>query len=206
MSFRWTSGQSFVEIAAGQCRAIDLKYQQASGWMPLRQAICEYTKAFRGVRCDPEQVFITAGTQQAIELTIRMLVDPGDAVLFEDPGYWRARAALLANGATLIPLPVDANGASIQACDSAAARHARLIYVTPSHQFPMGVTMSIERRIELLDWAQCHNAAIIEDDYDSVYSYSQPPIPSLQGLDSGQRHSTWAVSANCSSRRSASDT
>ena len=163
-----------------------LKYQSASGWMPLRVAICEYTKTFRGVRCNPEQVFITAGTQQAIELTIRLILDPGDSVLFEDPGYWRARAAFQSNGVNLIPLPVDANGASIKSCN-ATAGNAKAVYVTPSHQFPMGVTMSIERRIELLDWAQQHNAAIIEDDYDSVYSYSQPPIPSLQGLDRNQR-------------------
>ena len=166
--------------------SVDLKHQEAAGWMPLRRAISEFTKAFRGVRCEPGQIFITAGTQQAIDITARMLLDTGDAVLVEDPGYWRAKAAFQANGATLKPLPVDANGASVRACGSAAKR-AKMIYVTPSHQMPTGVTMSIDRRIELLDWAQEQNATIIEDDYDSVYSYAQPPIPSLQGLDGFQR-------------------
>ncbi len=116
-----------------------LKCQPASGWMPLRVAICEYTKTFRGARCTPEQVFSTAGTQQVIELTTRLILDPGDSVLFEDPGYWRARAAFLSNGA------------SIKSCGLIAGV-AKAIYVTPSHQFPLGVTMSIEGRIELLDW------------------------------------------------------
>ncbi|MCB1096638.1 MAG: PLP-dependent aminotransferase family protein [Verrucomicrobiae bacterium] len=179
----------WTKICRDRGRAISifgLTYQQASGWMPLRQAICEFTKLFRGIKCHPEQVFVTAGIQQAIDLTSRLLLDTGDTVLFEDPGYWRAREALKANGAALLPLPVDANGASIRSCGP-PAESAKLIYITPSHQFPLGVTMSIERRIELLDWARRHDTAVIEDDYDSVYSYSQPPIPSLQGLDSSQR-------------------
>lgn len=126
---------------------------------------------------------ITAGAQQAIDVATRLLLNPGDRVLFEDPGYRRARAAITATGARIIPIPIDANGAVV----SSRTGNARMVYVTPSHQFPMGVTMSIERRMELLAWADKYTATIIEDDYDSVYHYAHHPIPSLQGLDNSQR-------------------
>lgn len=163
--------------------ASDLAYGEFVGYGPLRKAICEYAKTFRGVRCQPEQVMITAGAQQAVDVAARMILDSGDRVLFEDPGYRRARASIAATGASIIPIPIDANGATV----SLRTGSAQMIYVTPSHQFPMGVTMSIERRMELLAWAHKHNATIIEDDYDSAYHYAHHPIPSLQGLDNAQR-------------------
>ena len=161
----------------------DLAYGEFAGYVPLREAICEYTQALRGVRCQADQVIITAGAQQAIDVAARLLLNPGDRALFEDPGYRRARASIAATGARIIPVAIDANGAAV----SLRTGEARLVYVTPSHQFPMGVTMSIERRMELLAWAHKYSATIIEDDYDSLYHYAHHPIPSLQGLDNSQR-------------------
>ena len=129
---------------------------------------------------------IVAGTQQAIDVVSKLLLDPGDEVLFEDPGYRSARAAIAANGGKIVPMPVDENGADIE-FGIKHSPHAKMIYVTPSHQFPVGVTMSIERRMELINWAQRKRSMIIEDDYDSEYRYAQHPIPSLQGLDLAER-------------------
>ena len=166
--------------------ASDLSYGPAAGLDALRESVAEYVQAFRGVRCDASQVMIVSGTQQAVDICARLLLDPGDQVLFEDPGYRTARAALAAAGAQIMPMPVDTQGAIV----SEGARlspHARLAYVTPSHQFPLGVTLSIERRMELIHWAHKNQGMIIEDDYDSEYRYAHRPIPSLQGLDSGER-------------------
>lgn len=159
-----------------------LTYGDACGYWPLRQAIAEYLGAARGVRCTADQVLITAGSQHALDLVAQVLLDPGDPVWIEDPGYRGARAAFLGVGARLLPIPVDAEGLCV---DIGAAQQpaARLIYVTPSHQYPTGTTMSIARRLALLDWAQQHNAWILEDDYDSEYRYRGRPLAALQGLD-----------------------
>jgi len=164
----------------------DLSYGHSAGYLPLRKSIAEYVRAFRGVRCTQDQVMIVSGTQQAIDVSSRLLVDPGDKVLFENPGYPTARAALLAAGAKVVPMPVDKTGARV---DDGIGRapDARMVYVTPSHQYPLGVTLPIERRMELINWAQQNNSLIIEDDYDSEYRYAQKPIPSLQGLDQAER-------------------
>lgn len=129
---------------------------------------------------------IVGGTQQAIEVASKLLLDPGDEVLFEDPGYRTARAAIAANGGKIVPMPVDEHGADVESGFKRSPQ-AKMIYVTPSHQFPMGVTMPIERRMELANWARRNRSIIIEDDYDSEYRYAQHPIPSLQGLDVAER-------------------
>lgn len=152
------------------------------GYLPLRRAIAEYVGASRGVRCSPEQVFITAGAQPAISLIGRVLLDPADSAWVEDPGYTAGQVALGAAGAQLVYVPVDAEGLLVSA-GRAAAPHARLAYVTPANQFPLGMTMSAARRLELLDWAAASNAWIVEDDYDGEYRYVSRPAASLQSVD-----------------------
>lgn len=163
-----------------------LTYGDACGYWPLRQAIAEYLGAARGVRCTAEQVLITAGSQHALDLIAQVLLDPGDPVWIEDPGYRGARAALLGVGVHLMPIPVDAEGLCVE-IGAAQQPTARLIYVTPSHQYPTGATMSVTRRLALLTWARQHNAWILEDDYDSEYRYRGRPLAALQGLDQADR-------------------
>ena len=154
----------------------------AKGYLPLRKAIAEYTGAARGVRCDAAQVIVTSGAQQGLDLICRMLLDPGDAVWMEDPGYPGAKFAMRAAGARITPVPVDREGVVV----SEARRlepNARLAYVTPANQFPLGVVLSHQRRCELLEWAACANAWIVEDEYDAEYRYAGKPLPSLQSLD-----------------------
>lgn len=158
-----------------------LTYGDAAGYWPLRQAIANYVGAARGVNCTVDQVLITAGSQHALDLIAQVLLDPGDPVWVEDPGYRGARAALLGMGAHLIPVPLDDEGLSVEAAIRAQP-HARMVYVTPSHQYPTGVTMSVARRLALIEWAQETNAWILEDDYDSEYRYHGRPLAALQGL------------------------
>ncbi|HTS36879.1 MAG TPA: PLP-dependent aminotransferase family protein [Candidatus Solibacter sp.] len=162
-----------------------LYYGGPMGSRRLREEIATYLRASRGVRCEAEQIMIVSGSQQALDICARVLLNRGDSVWMEEPGYRFARSVLILNGCRLIPVPVDAEGLSvsqgIQAC-----RKARAAIVTPSHQYPLGVTMSAARRMQLLDWARNSSAWIIEDDYDSEFRYDSMPIVSLQGLD---RHS-----------------
>ncbi|HVR40231.1 MAG TPA: PLP-dependent aminotransferase family protein [Thermoanaerobaculia bacterium] len=163
-----------------------LDYGEPQGALELRNAIADYARATRGVACEADQVFIVSCTQQAMDLVARMLLDPGDAVWFEDPGYSGARSALRAAGAQLVPVPVDDEGIDVAEGKRRAPR-ARLAYVTPSHQFPLGTTMSLQRRTELLAWARRANAFVIEDDYDSEFQYVHRPLPALQGMDANGR-------------------
>jgi GntR family transcriptional regulator/MocR family aminotransferase len=163
-----------------------LDYHAHAGYPPLRAAIAAYVGVARGVQCSAEQVFITNGAQDALSLAALVLLNPGDAVWMEDPGYRGARAALLSAGAQLVPVPIDADGLDV-ADGMRTNAAARLAYVTPSHQYPTGVTMSLTRRLALLDWAQRQAAWIIEDDYDSEFRYRGRPLSALQGLDGGQR-------------------
>ncbi len=156
------------------------------GWRPLRQAIAAYLGAARAVTCAPEQVIIVSGAQQALDLTARVLIDPDDTVWTENPGYPGLRGALIAGGARLIPVPVDAEGLSVAAGRELAPR-ARMACVSPSHQYPLGVTMSLARRLELLEWARSADAFVLEDDYDSEYRYTGRPLAALQGLDADGR-------------------
>jgi GntR family transcriptional regulator/MocR family aminotransferase len=159
-----------------------LTYGDPAGYRPLRRAIAEYLRAARGVNCSAEQVIVTAGSQQALDLAARLLLDPGDAAWVEDPGYLGARGALRAAGVRSIPVPVDSGGLSVVEGEKRAPE-ARLACVTPSHQYPLGMTMPLSRRTSLLAWARRHRAWIVEDDYDSEFRYSGRPLQALQGLD-----------------------
>jgi GntR family transcriptional regulator / MocR family aminotransferase len=150
------------------------------GYRPLREAVAAYVGAARGVTCDADRVMIVAGVQDGLDLAARLLIDPGRAVCMEEPGYGGARMVFAAAGARVIGLPVDDDGIAI---DRAVLRRARLIYVTPAHQFPLGVAMSLPRRLALLDAIRGSPALVFEDDYDSEYRYSGRPLPALHGLD-----------------------
>ena len=163
-----------------------LGYGDAAGDPRLRAAIAAHVAASRGVRCAPERVVVVAGAQAALDLCARLLLDPGDSAWIEEPGYAGARAALLGAGARVEPVPVDAEGLDV-AAGEARSPSARLAYVTPSCQFPLGATLSLERRLLLLDWAERAGAFVIEDDYDSEYRYRGRPIAAVQGIDAGGR-------------------
>ncbi|HEX6468942.1 MAG TPA: PLP-dependent aminotransferase family protein [Streptosporangiaceae bacterium] len=163
-----------------------LRYQHPAGYGPLREAIAAYVGMARGVRCTPEQVLVVSGAQAGLSLVARLLLDPGDPAWVEDPGYYGARGAIVAAGGVPSPAPVDADGLDVDAARRRAPL-ARLAYVTPSHQFPLGVTMSLPRRLALLEWARTADAYVVEDDYDSEYRYVGKPLPSLQGLDADGR-------------------
>lgn len=163
-----------------------LDYQETVGYRPLREAIAAHIAVTRGVRCLADQVIITTGTQASLDLLGRILVSPGDAVWMEDPGYPGARAVLEGVGAHVAFVPVNVQGLDV-AAGKALAPRARLAYVTPSHQFPLGVTMKLEQRLALLRWACEAEAWILEDDYDSEYRFSAHPVEALQGLDRANR-------------------
>ncbi|HEX8888951.1 MAG TPA: PLP-dependent aminotransferase family protein [Pyrinomonadaceae bacterium] len=163
-----------------------LGYGEPQGHAPLRLAIASYLGVARAVQCTPEQVIIVDGAQMAFDLIARVLLDPGDTAWMEEPGYPGARAALIASGARLVYVPVDKEGLDI-AAGARLDANARLIYVTPSHQFPLGMTMSLPRRLALLEWASRAGAWVMEDDFDSEYRYEGRPIASLQGLDNDGR-------------------
>jgi GntR family transcriptional regulator / MocR family aminotransferase len=148
------------------------------GYFPLRTAVADYLNTSRGTQCKPEQVMIVSGTQEALDLVGRLILDPGDPVCLEDPGYPGAAMAFEALGAKILPVPVDGEGMELP-----RVRKAKLVYVTPGHQFPVGTTMSLARRLQLLEWARRSRALIFEDDYDSEFRYAGRPIPALQGLD-----------------------
>jgi GntR family transcriptional regulator/MocR family aminotransferase len=138
------------------------------------------------VHCDPDQVMIVAGSQQALEITTRVLLDDRSPAWVEEPGYWLTRQVLTAAGCRLVPVPVDSEGLDV-AWGVKECRKARAAFVAPSHQYPLGATMSASRRLQLLDWAQSSGSWVIEDDYDSEYRYGNMPIASLQGLDHNSR-------------------
>lgn len=167
-------------------RVSALHFSNPMGSPEFREAIATYLRTARAVNCDPEQIMVVSGSQQALEISASVLLDPGNPVWIEEPGYRLARHVLLLAGARLVPVPVDEEGMNV-AAGLERCRHARCAYVTPSHQFPLGVTMSASRRLQLLDWAQKYGSWIIEDDYDSEYRYQDLPISSLQGLDRNSR-------------------
>jgi GntR family transcriptional regulator/MocR family aminotransferase len=175
----------WAQVAARRLRRAStqlLAGGEALGYRPLRQAVAEYLNTSRGVKCSAEQVLIISGVQEALERAARLLLDPGDPVWVEEPGYPGAWIVFRAAGARVCPVPVDAEGLDLDA-GKRRWKRAKLAYVTPAHQFPLGVTMSLRRRLELLDWARRTHTLIFEDDYDSEYRYSGRPIPALQGLD-----------------------
>lgn len=153
---------------------------EAQGYLPLRKAVAEYAHTSRGVNCSAEQVMIVSGIQEGLDLTARLLLNPGDKVLMEDPGYQGAYAVLHAVGARVVPARLDAEGAAPKESD---LRRCRLLFVTPGHQYPMGMTMSLQRRLQLLAWAKKYETVIFEDDYDSEFRFAGRPLPAMQGLD-----------------------
>jgi GntR family transcriptional regulator/MocR family aminotransferase len=163
-----------------------LYYGETMGHLPLREAIAAYLGVFRAVRCEASQVLVTTGSQQGLQLAAQVLLDPGERVWMEEPGYPGAQLALHAAGARLVPVPVDQEGLDV-AEGIRRGRAARAAYITPSHQFPLGVTLSAARRMQLLNWAANSGTWIIEDDYDSEYRFGGRPIASLQGLDTEGR-------------------
>ena len=164
----------------------ELDYGSPAGLRALREAIAEHVRAARGAQCDASQVFVVAGAQQGLDLLARVLLDPGDRMWMEDPGYPAARYAFLAAGARLVSVPVDEEGLDV-AAGARRAGDARLVFVSPSHQFPSGVPLSLARRLALLRWAAGAGAWIVEDDYDSEFRYGARPLPCLQGLDADGR-------------------
>jgi GntR family transcriptional regulator/MocR family aminotransferase len=163
-----------------------MAYGDAMGYLPFREAVAEYLGTVRGVRCESSQILVTTGSQQALQISAQVLLDPKDRVCMEEPGYPGARQAFITAGAHLIPVSVDDEGINVAEL-LRRGRDARAVYVTPSHQYPMGMTMSATRRMLLLNWAARSGAWIIEDDYDSEYRFGSRPIASLQGLDTDGR-------------------
>jgi len=157
----------------------ELDYGPASGNVALQEAICTHLRRSRAVVCDPSQVLVVNGSQQALDLIARVLIERGDRVAIEDPGYQGTREALLAAGARLLPITVDRDGLN----PARLPRSARLAFVTPSHQFPTGAILPLARRLGLLEWAKRSNAVVVEDDYDGEFRYEGQPLESLQGLD-----------------------
>jgi GntR family transcriptional regulator/MocR family aminotransferase len=168
-----------------EARADLLDYGQSGGYLPLRQAITDYLRISRSVKVSVEQVLITGGTQQSLDLCAQLLADVGDTAWVENPCYWGARRAFQARELKLHPVTVDGDGMALEPADLATA--PRLIYVTPSHQYPTGAVMSLARRRELLEVAVQKQAWILEDDYDSEFRYTGRPLAALQGLDTDER-------------------
>lgn len=167
-------------------RPREMYYGTAVGLLELREAVAEYLRTSRAVRCEAEQIMITSGSQQALEIAARVLLDPGSAVWIEEPGHDEARAPLHRAGARLVPVPVDREGLVVEAGIAVEPR-ARAVYLTPSHQYPLGATMTAARRLQVLAWAESSGAWILEDDYDSEFRYGSQPIAALQGLDRDSR-------------------
>ena len=157
-------------------------FDKAAGYFPLREEIADYLGRSRAVNCTPERVIIINGSQQALDLLARLLLNPGDWIAVEEPGYLGARCCFMSQLAKIQPIAVSSLGLDVEAL-SKCERDFKLVYVTPSHQFPTGVTMSLSQRIALLQWAEKTNTLIIEDDYDSEYRYESQPIPTLQGMN-----------------------
>lgn len=166
--------------------AAEVRAGDPMGYHPLREFLADYLGKLRALNCTAEQVMITSGAQHALDLVARILLDPEEPVWIEDPSYRGARAALAAAGTKQVPVPVDAEGFDVRRA-SDIEPDARAAVVTPSHQFPLGVTMSLARRMQLLDWAQSEDRWIVEDDYDSEFRYHGRPIPALHGLDNSGR-------------------
>ena len=163
-----------------------LEYGDPMGHRPFREVLAAYLGTIRAVRCQADQIMVVSGSQQALELSARVLLEPRSAVWLEEPGYSGARDVLVMAGADIVPVPVDDEGLDVARGQRLSPR-ARAAYVTPSHQYPLGATLSAARRLALLDWARRSGAWILEDDYDSEYRYESQPVAALQGLDRDAR-------------------
>jgi GntR family transcriptional regulator/MocR family aminotransferase len=184
--FPWVQWRRLTARRLRQASIGFLSYGPPEGYEPLRMAIAQYLHRSRGFMCDPAHMIIVGGAQQAFDLTARVLVDPGDTIVIEDPQYPGARQVFVAAGARLVPIAVDGNGLDPTRLE-ARAGEARLAYVTPSHQFPTGAVLPLERRLALLDWAEKTGAWVVEDDYDSEYRFRGHPIAAIKSLDRAGR-------------------
>ena len=177
-------------LTGKHCRARQrglLDYADGSqGYAPLRAALAGYLRQARAVVCDADRVVIVNGAQQALDLIAKLLIDRGDRVAVENPGYLAARRVFAAQGAELLPVPVDDSGLVVDSLVRSSRRAVKLAYVTPSHQYPTGAIMPLSRRLELLAWAGKTGAVIVEDDYDSEFRFGARPVPALQGLPGGE--------------------
>lgn len=181
--------QIWKSLVTRQARRIDaksFKYGDHMGLSDLREAIATHIRPTRAVRCEAQQIMIVSGSQSGLDITTRALLDAGSRVWVEEPGYTLASAVFAGHGCRTVPVHVDAEGLDVSV-GLRKCRHARAALVTPSHQFPLGVTMAASRRLQLLDWAQSTGSWIIEDDYDSEFCYEALPVHSLQGLDRNAR-------------------
>jgi GntR family transcriptional regulator / MocR family aminotransferase len=173
----------WAQIAARRWRRVSTNLLlgcEPMGYRPLREAVADYLNTSRAVRCSPEQIAIVSGVQEALDLVARLFLNPGDRVCMENPGYVGAAIVFQSVGAKISAMGLDNEGMELRA---PGLRGARLAYVTPGHQFPLGIRMSLPRRLQLLEWARKSGALLFEDDYDSEYRYSGRPVPALQGLD-----------------------
>jgi GntR family transcriptional regulator/MocR family aminotransferase len=184
--FPRTAWSRLVARHARQLSIELMAYGEAGGYLPLRSAVAAYLRAARGVSCEPAQVLIVAGSQMALRLCAAVLLKPGDVVAVENPGYPGAWSALTATGAMIRGVPVDDGGMVVRALGRKTHRD-RLVYVTPSHQYPLGMAMAASRRLELVEWARRHDGWIVEDDYDSEYRFTSRPLGALQGMDGAGR-------------------
>ena len=184
--FPFAAWSELVSRHARRVCANSMNYSGPGGRKEFRETIAAYLRTSRGVRCEASQILVVNGSQQALDLSARVLLDPGSPVWVEDPGYEWLRHNLQLAGAKLIPVPVDEAGLQVAAGIRLCLK-ARAAYVTPSHQYPLGATMSAARRLQLLAWAHRSGGWIVEDDYDSEYRYQSLPVASLQGLDGGAR-------------------
>src|SRR3984885_7725593 len=175
-----------VTYHARRVRASSMNYSDPMGSEEFREVIAAYLRTARAVRCEASQIMVVNGSQHALDLSARVLLDPDSPVWIEEPGYEFLRHTLTLSGCRLVPVPVDAEGLDV-AAGIRLCPNARVACVTPSHQYPLGATMSTARRLQLLEWAHSSDAWIVEDDYESEYRYESMPIASMQGLDPGAR-------------------
>src|SRR5579862_8590167 len=171
---------------ARKVRASSMNYADPMGSEEFREVIAAYLRTARAVQCDASQIMVVNGSQHALDLSARVLLDPDCPVWIEEPGYVFLRHALMLSGCRLVPVPVDREGLDV-AAGVKLCPNARVAFVTPSHQYPLGATMSAARRLQLLEWAHSFSSWIVEDDYDSEYRYESMPVASMQGLDPGSR-------------------
>jgi GntR family transcriptional regulator / MocR family aminotransferase len=184
--FPWTQWRRLTARRLREASVGLLSYGPPEGYEPLRCALARYLQRSRGFSCDPAHIIIVGGSQQALDLTARVLVDPDDRIIIEEPQYPGARQVFAAAGARLVPVAVDDHGLDPSGLE-ARAGWARLAYVTPSHQFPTGAVLPLERRLQLLSWAQRTGTWVVEDDYDSEYRFQGHPIAAIKGLDRAGR-------------------
>jgi GntR family transcriptional regulator / MocR family aminotransferase len=182
--FPFTVWQRISASVNKNIRQLHLGYDDAQGYLPLRKVLCDHIRISRSINCNPENMLIVNSSRQALHLTAEILLNIGDQCWMEDPGYPGAASAIKRFGGEICPVPITSNGIDLDF----AMKHypkAKLAYVSPSHQFPMGDTMALRERVKLLNWAAANDMWVVEDDYDSEFRYNSRPIPALQGMDTG---------------------